>query len=438
MNAIRIGAAVSLGVLALAALVAWPFLGPVWALALLAGGLLLLGAHHLRNLDRLASWMREPLGAPVPHGSGAWEHVFSGLNRRARKAMRQREELSAALERFRTAGQAMPDGVVILNRQNQIEWMNATAGGHLGLDSRVDIGSPIMNLVRQPDFVIHLESGHYAEPLMLHTSRRPGTALALQIIQFGDGQKLVLTRDVTQIERLETMRRDFVANVSHELRTPLTVVSGFIETLADSLRDLTPAEAENYLRLAHEQAERMRRLIDDLLTLSALETGAPPPADERVDVRTLLAEVAEEAKALSGGRHALSVDIDGDAALLGSAQELRSAFSNLASNAVRYTPAGGAIRLSWRADAGGGLLTVEDNGIGIEARHIPRLTERFYRVDRGRSRESGGTGLGLAIVKHVLTRHQTQLVIESELGRGSRFLAHFPSRRVVATEKTTV
>ena len=436
MDRIWVGAALSLGAIAIAALAAWPFLGRFWALAVFVAGLLLLGAHHLLNLDRLERWMREPLGTPVPDGSGAWEYIFSGLSRRARKAMRQSEELSYALDRFRTAGQAMPDGVVILNQHNHIEWMNATAGEHLGLDAAKDAGSPIVNLVRQPDFVIHLESGRYGEPVILHPLRRPGLTLALQVIQFGDRQKLILSRDVTQIEKLETMRRDFVANVSHELRTPLTVVNGFIETLADNLRELKPEEAENYLRLAHEQAERMRRLIDDLLTLSALETGAPPPASERVDVRTLVAEVAEEARTLSAGRHAISAEIEGGAALLGSARELRSAFSNLASNAVRYTPAGGSIRLSWRTDADGGVLAVEDTGIGIEAPHIPRLTERFYRVDRGRSRETGGTGLGLAIVKHVLTRHQAVLEIESEPGHGSRFMVRFPLRRVVAAEKT--
>ncbi len=436
MNRIWLGAALSISVLALAALFAWPLLGRFWALTLFVGGLLLIGGHHVLNLDRLARWMSEPLGTPVPHGSGVWEHVFSGLNRRARRSLRQREELSYALERFRTAGQAMPDGVVILNAQNHIEWMNATAGEHLGLDAIRDLGTPIVNLVRQPDFVLYLESGRYAEPLVLHSLRRPGMTLAVQVILFGEDQKLVLSRDVTQLERLETMRRDFVANVSHELRTPLTVVSGFIETLADNLRELSPEEAEHYLRLAQDQAVRMQHLIGDLLTLSALETGAPPPADERVDVRTLIAQVAEEARALSGGRHKLEVAIAGEAALLGSAKELRSAFSNLATNAVRYTPEGGTIRLAWGVDAHGGAFSVEDNGIGIEARHISRLTERFYRVDRGRSRETGGTGLGLAIVKHVLTRHQAELEVESELGRGSRFTARFPARRVVAATAT--
>ena len=266
--------------------------------------------------------------------------------------------------------------------------------------------------------------------MICRSMRRIGHTLALQVISFGEDQKLLLSRDITQLERLETMRRDFIANVSHELKTPLTVVLGFIETLIDAHPDLPHEEAATYLNLAMQQAQRMQRLVDDLLTLSALETDSPPPSEERVDMHALLAEVRRDCEALSAGRHRIEMDFGRPAVILGSAKELRSAFVNLASNAVRYTPDGGVIKLAWRLDDGGGTFSVEDNGIGIEAHHIPRLTERFYRIDRGRSREMGGTGLGLAIVKHVLTRHQAALDIASEPGAGSRFTCRFPARRV--------
>ena len=425
--------AVSLTLICLFALVVWPLSGAVLALAMLVTGLLLLLFSHLRNLVLLLRWAREPLGTPVPERSGVWGAVFRALNRRAKMSLALRDELADRLERFRKAGQAMPDGVVILGPHDTIEWVNATAERQLGLNAVKDLGMLITNLLRQPEFVGYLESGDYSEPLILRPVRSAGHTLAMLVVQFGDDQKLLLARDITQIERLETMRRDFVANVSHELKTPLTVVIGFIETLIDTLAEVPPDEAEHYLNMAMEQAKRMQRLVDDLLTLAALETESHPP-EEHVDVCGLLGEVKRDAEALSAGRHSIVVDCSEPAHLLGSAKELRSALANLAINAVRYTPAGGSIHLRWMCAADGAEIRVEDTGIGIEAHHIPRLTERFYRVERGRSRESGGTGLGLAIVKHVLTRHQGRLSIESEPGKGSRFTAHFPPRRVAASK----
>jgi two-component system phosphate regulon sensor histidine kinase PhoR len=265
--------------------------------------------------------------------------------------------------------------------------------------------------------------------------RNPGRVLHIRGAPFSAGRTLLLVEDLTQLERLETVRRDFVANVSHEMRTPLTVVQGFLETAKDSIADTEhptpPEEIVQFLDMALDHAHRMQRLIEDLLTLSTLETDAPPQ-EETVDVATLLASVREETQALSSGRHELIIENAGPASLLGSSRELHSAFSNLASNAVRYTPGGGRITLRWLAQPGGACFEVEDSGIGIDPRHIPRLTERFYRVDRGRSRESGGTGLGLAIVKHVLERHQATLSIKSRPGAGSTFTAIFPGRRVTA------
>ena len=402
---------------------------------------LLLALRHRWRLGLLKRWAEAPVGTPVPEAGGAWGDAFAALHRRARLAAEQHQQLQTALDRFRQAAQALPDGVAILNAQGLIEWLNAPAEAHLGLESARDAGAPILNLVREPEFAAYLgkeadrraaaiSGGALSPPLLLRSQRNPGHTLQLQAVPFGEGRTLLMIRDVTQIEKLETMRHDFVANVSHELKTPLTVVAGFIETLADALREIPPEEAEHYLALAREQTTRMQRLIEDLLTLAALETDAPP-VEERVGMAALLAEVRAEAGVLSGGRHEIVLENDGPDALLGNAQELRSALSNLVSNAVRYTLEGGRIGVSWKGlPDGGAAFSVADTGLGIEARHLPRLTERFYRVDRGRSRETGGTGLGLAIVKHVLERHGARLKIESKPGEGSRFTAEFPARRI--------
>ncbi len=414
-----------------AGLLTWFFSNAAGACAVGLTILLLFGVHHFRQLSRLLHWLEQPLGTPVPGGGGAWELVFAALHRRARKSAEKREHLGRALERFRHVIQALPDGVVILDAHHAIEWLNATAENHLGLSREHDTGFPISNLLREPAFVSYIEAAQYAEALILHPIRSPGRTLALQVVPYGDAQSLLLSRDISQLEKLETMRRDFVANVSHELKTPLTVVSGFIETLIDGVHELPEEETLNYLELAHEQALRMQRLILDLLMLSALETNSPPPNEERVPLDSLLAEVIDEAHALSRGQHEIELADTAGAVLLGSRSELRSAISNLLINAVRYTPEGGKIRVAWhQATNGGCTLSIADNGIGIDSQHLPRLTERFYRVDRGRSRESGGTGLGLAIVKHALTRHQAVLEIVSEPGLGSTFSARFPPQRV--------
>jgi len=420
---------------ALAAIVAglasWLFLNAYWAVGIASLILALFVAHHFHQLSRLMRWLGQPIGTPLPSGGGAWEDVYAELHRRSREATEERNLMKTALVRFRHAGQALPDGVVILDSNQLIEWFNTTAEQHFGLNRDKDIGSRITNLLRDPTFVSYIGAGQYAEPLLLHPVRDPGRTLALQIVSYGDAQSLLLSRDITQLEKLETMRRDFVANVSHELKTPLTVVSGFIETLLDHLPDLALEESKQFLSLAHEQAQRMQRLIMDLLMLSALETGSPPPSEERVVLHDLMAEVIDEARALSKGRHQIVLTGTDGAGLLGSRNELRSAMGNLVTNAIRYTPAGGTIKVAWQTmDDGSGVFSVADNGIGIESQHLPRLTERFYRIDRGRSRESGGTGLGLAIVKHVLTRHQAVLKIHSEPDHGSTFSAHFPAHRV--------
>ena len=404
--------------------------GVVTGFSLMILGLLAYSGSRLYQLHRLVAWTRAPYGTPVPDANGVWGEIFYELDRRMRIGYELRDHLAGALDRFQEATQAMPDGMLMLAEEDTITWLNPKAEKHFGLDRTRDVGAPLANLVRHPDFIAYLRAPRREEPLVMQSARGGGLSLHVQIIPFGDGQKLVLSRDISQIEKLETMRRDFVANVSHELRTPLTVIGGFLETLSGGFDEFSRDDVMRYLQLAHEQSNRMQHLIEDLLTLSALESGAPAPVEERVDIAELLAEIAEETELLSAGRHEITLVREGGGVLLGSHKELHSAIANLASNAVRYTPEGGHIEIGWRRDENGGECWVRDDGIGISPDHVPRLTERFYRVDRGRSRETGGTGLGLAIVKHILTRHQAELTVSSEVGEGSRFAVRFPAARV--------
>ncbi len=424
MNAAWAGLLGSLAAIAVASLVAWPVLGPEWALAICSIGLLGLVLHHVRNQSAFLRWLESPKRESLPIGSSAWETAFASLHRHLKTRDEAERQVEVALARFRAAGQALPDGVVILNRESQIEWANPTAERHLDIDARNDAGQAITNLLRTPDFITYLDSNEFGEPLVLRRARGEASVLTLRVIEFGDAQKLLLTRDITSQEKLDTMRRDFVAK--HELKTPVTVLSGFVETLSNESMALSDAQRKKFLGLMSDQAHRMQRLVEDLLALSSLESSTTPADERPIDVRPFVEKLAEEARMLSGGRHRVSLSVEADARLTGSLQEIASALSNLVSNAVRYTAEGGAIRIAWQLRDGQGVFSVEDSGIGIERRHIGRLTERFYRVDNSRSRETGGTGLGLAIVKHVLTRHQASLEIRSEFGRGSTFSAVFP------------
>jgi two-component system, OmpR family, phosphate regulon sensor histidine kinase PhoR len=405
---------------------------PAWGWGVVASGLLALLFWHARHLSRLQRWLANPLPGQVPEGEGIWDEVLAALHRLERDAAKRERGLADALARMRRAVQALPDGVVILDGANRIEWCNRTAERQLMLDGRADLGQNIANLVREPEFVEYLRE---PQDKPVRVTRGPGIALSVQLIPVGETQKLLLARDVTQTERVDAMRRDFVANVSHELRTPLTVLVGFLETVRELKLD--PQRQRDYLGMMQEQAARMQRIIDDLLTLSALDAAPPASSEKRVAVRPLLERLKADAEALSGGKHTIKVVIETQNDVLGVDSELASAFGNLVSNAIRYTPPGGTVTLAWREGPDGARFSVEDTGIGIEPEHIPRLTERFYRVDRSRSRETGGTGLGLAIAKHALARHDATLEIESELGKGSRFTARFPARRLAAQEVTS-
>jgi two-component system phosphate regulon sensor histidine kinase PhoR len=418
---------------ALLALAVWPIAGGAAALAVLAIGAIALVIWHLVQLDALARWAGGPLEEPVPEGRGTWAVAYAALYRRVRLRSARQRDLRLALDRFVSGAEALPEGVVVLDAANRIQWANPRAETHLGVDLRQDGGAPIVNIVRQPAFVQYLATGDFSEPVVIESQRETGVTLSIQIVPFGVEEKLLMSRDITRLEAVARLRRDFIANVSHELKTPLTVLTGFLETLADL--KLEPRQRQRYLALMTEQAQNMQRLIDDLLTLSALESEHSALQETEFAIVPLLLELSSDAKALSAGRHEVTLEIQHPANVIGSRDELASAFGNLVSNAVRYTPDGGRISLEWRVTPAGGEFSVSDTGIGIAAEHIPRLTERFYRVDRSRSRATGGTGLGLAIVKHVLLRHQAELIIESAPAQGSRFMVRLPARRVrVVTE----
>jgi two-component system phosphate regulon sensor histidine kinase PhoR len=406
--------------------------GPAWGWAAFAAALLALLVHHVRHLARLARWLADPAPGKVPEGKGSWDEILNALHKYERAAARRESQLEDSLTRFRRAAQALPDGVVMLDAESRIEWCNDAGAAQLGLDPRGDVGQAIANLVRAPAFVDYLAAHDQAGGVRVPIG---SATFALQLVPYGESQKLLLSRDVTQADRVETMRRDFVANVSHELRTPLTVLVGFLETIRELKLD--PQRTRDYLAMMQEQSARMHRIIEDLLTLSLLES-APPPASERVVTAPLLQRLFADAQALSAGRHRVSLHGSPALDLLGSESELSSAFGNLISNAIRYTPRDGEVRICWRDLADGASFTVEDTGIGIAPEHLPRLTERFYRVDRSRSRETGGTGLGLAIVKHAMVRHQAHLDVESKPGRGSRFTICFPAKRTVPAEHDLV
>lgn len=396
--------------------------------------------RHMRGIGRLLHWARQPLGTPppVPTGNGVWDDVFAAMNRRHRESFAQRHELHLAVDRFRLAAEALPDGVVILDEKQQIEWMNRQASLCLGLDATGDIGARILNLLREPDFEAYLnDPAKFEHAISLVTQRVPDHSLYMKLTPFSAGRCLLLVRDTTQLARMTTMRRDFVANVSHELKTPLTVILGYLEALEDSPETTAASEAAQYVRIATTQARRMQHLVDELLTLSALETDAPPKNDA-VRVSSLMETVHLEAQALSNAQHEILLDADTSALLIGDELELHSAVLNLASNAVHYTPPGGRISLQWRIlDSGDGELSVSDTGIGIATADIHRLTERFFRVDKGRGRlaadGTGGTGLGLSIAKQVIERHNSRLVIRSELGGGASFSIVVPKSRLAAS-----
>ena len=377
---------------------------------------------------RLIEWLRGSQEGQAPRDAGLWGELGYRIERSIRLRERAADTERERLTQFLSAIEASPNGVMLLDAGDQIEWCNSLAADHFGLDPQRDRRQRITNLVRAPAFVGYLQAGRFIDAIEMPDPRGQ-RSLSVFVRPYGEGQRLVLSQDITERERSDGMRRDFVANVSHEIRTPLTVLAGFIETMANL--PLTEVEHKRVLVLMGQQADRMGTLVSDLLTLAQLEGSPRPHADRWVPLAPLFAQVAIDAKVLSAGRHTLVFPATVEVQIAGAANELLSAITNLVMNAVRYTPEGGRIEMSWRVLAdGAGEIAVRDTGPGIAREHLPRLTERFYRVDGSRSRDTGGTGLGLAIVKHVVQRHGGELDIQSEVGQGSMFRLVFPAARV--------
>lgn len=421
-------AGLRLAFLLLGAVIIWYFFGLVAGLVAALIGVCAFLFVQLHYLYQLASWLDFPASSKLPDGWGAWTDIFSRLYKLRRGDEKNQAELTEWLTRFRQAMHLLPDGVVIMDDVLFLEWCNPAAEKHLGLKLDRDKGMRVTNLVRTPDFIDYVILGRYEQPLTLSLRDRK---LIVQIIPFENRRQILVTHDATEAERIEMMRRDFIANASHELRTPLTVINGFLE-IAYNQPDLDRSTRTAHVKMMAEQGQRMQNLVEDMLTLTRLESVEYPMRPEKVDIHTLLEKIRQEAIALSSGRHAISLDVDGPD-IYGGTEELRSAFGNLVSNAVRYTPEQGAIDVSWKMTETGPQFVVRDTGIGIAPEHISRLTERFYRVDKSRSRETQGTGLGLAIVKHVLLRHGASLAIESAPGKGSAFTVRFP-KNVICDE----
>lgn len=413
--------------LALLALLIFGRFGYPW-LGLLCATLAYL-VWHLANLYRLERWLRKGRQFNTPESLGVWGEVFQHFYRLRRRDRERKRRMARLLREFRNSTSAMPDGVVVLNRLGEIRWFNRSATRLLDLRVPQDVGQRIANLIRHPDFITYMRRGDYEEAVEI-PSEYDGHEhfLTLQIVPYAESQQLLLVRDVTRLHRLEQMRREFVANASHELRTPLTVISGYLDALnADT--DVA-AEWQSPLREMRQQTRRMSAIVNDLLELSRLETESGEAQYEAIDVGNMLTRIRGEALALGQGPADIGTEVDAEIQLLGVEREIYSAFANLVFNAMKYTPESGSVKIMWKSAADGADFSVVDTGVGIPAEHLPRLTERFYRVDPSRQRDSGGTGLGLAIVKYVLQHHGAQLKIASTPGKGSRFTCHFPLNRV--------
>jgi len=382
----------------------------------------------LLTLYRLDRWLRLRSQIDPPVLGGIWGDVVAQVVRLHRRKQFHKQRLVQLFRELRRSTAALPDGVIILGAQHEIVWFNRQAARLLGLKRPVDLGLRIDNLIRSPEFVLYLHGDDYAMPLVIRPPVQLDLYLALQVVPYGGGQSLLLVRDVTRQMRLEAMRKDFVANASHELRTPLTVISGYLDTLADD-PTIDPTWS-GPIRDMRAQAQRMNAIIADLLVLSRLESTDGEAARDEIDVAAMLERLHRDALATAERPRHVLLQLDSSAGLFGSAHEIESAFTNLLVNGMKYTQAEGTVRMRWWADEEGAYFAVIDSGIGIPPEHIPRLTERFYRVDAGRSRGHGGSGLGLAIVKHALQRHGGWLDVQSTEGKGSTFTCHFPPARI--------
>jgi len=382
------------------------------------------------NLARLGKYVQSDSIEHMPLPSGFWEEIFFRLQRLIKNQKQRIRSIEQQHDHFIEAFQASPNGILMLDENDQIEWCNSIAEQFFGLVYKRDVMQRINFLIRRPEFIQYLNKRNFDEPLLMERMGSDSSiSLMLQAFPFGNQRHLLLVQNITDLQKADAMRRDFVANVSHEMRTPITVLMGFLETV-QSL-DLEKSQRDQYFDMMMSQAQRMKSLVEDLLTLANLEANALPAATNKVSIETLMALLKNDAEALSKGKHVFHFEAASAVNLFGDEREILSAFSNLVANAIRYTPDGGSIYVKWDVNLQGrGEFSVADTGPGIASEHLSRLTERFYRVDRSRSRDTGGTGLGLAIVKHIASRHQAQLEIASTPGRGSTFLLSFPKERI--------
>ncbi len=413
------------GILALAAVLGLIFGHPwLWLVVLVCG----YAIWQLIDLYRLDRWLSTRPKTDPPDLGGVWGNVVAQIERLNRRKRYHKQRVLQILRELRRSTAALPDGVIILSPHREILWFNPPAGRLFGLKRGVDIGLRIDNLIRAPEFVKYLHSDKFPGPLVIRPPLQIEAYLSVQAVPYGAGQLLLLVRDVTRQMQIEAMRKDFVANASHELRTPLTVISGYLDTLAND-PGLGPVWA-GPIRDMRSQAQRMNSIIADLLELSRLESTDGEAMGEAIDVRAMLERLYRDALARSERPADVGLQVDTEDGLFGSARDIESAFTNLLVNALKYTPPGGSVRMRWRSDGEGAHFSVIDTGIGIAPEHLPRITERFYRVDAGRSREQGGSGLGLAIVKHALQLHGGRLEVDSVEDKGSTFTCHFPPGRV--------
>lgn len=392
----------------------------------LHGAIVVLGWHtykHLREFRRLNRWLSDT-SQSVPESNDEWDAIYRKIYFLQRDEQRAQANLMNIIERARASVAALEEAVALIDGQGNLEWWNPAAERTLGFRAN-DRGQPVTNLIRAPSFIRFFNHGPYKEGLKIPSQRFPGRQLQFEITRFGDNDRLMIVYDITRLHNLEQMRKDFVANVSHELRTPLTVLTGYLETLLEQTAASEP-RWQRALGQMEQQATRMNNLVNDLLLLSRLENQPEDREPQIVNVPRMLRQIHQDALALAATKkQTVTLDAEADLCLLGMDADLRSAFSNLVTNAVKYTPDGGSIAVRWWSDEAGAHFSVKDTGYGIDAMHLPRLTERFYRADAARSSATGGTGLGLAIVKHVLMQHKAKLDIQSELGKGSRFSCHF-------------
>ncbi|MBB1427406.1 phosphate regulon sensor histidine kinase PhoR [Shewanella sp. SG44-2] len=397
-------------------------------IVMLLGSIALL-VWHYRQLTRLNFWLWKDKKLTPPQGRGSWEGVFNGIYRLQGKNRRRVGQLATLLARFRQGAEALPDAAVVLDAEHNILWCNKLAQLILGFVWPQDNGQRIDNLIRHPDFSTYIKKAQYKEPLEIPSPVSDKRLLEIRVMSYGDRQLLLIARDVTRIHQLEGMRKDFVANVSHELKTPLTVLQGYLEIM----QTMEDVDSPNHkpLSLMQQQTTRMQSMVEQLLALSRIEDAVDIDLSQTVNMSLMMEILKEEAKALAGTDYTLVFNYEPGLNTHGNELQLRSACSNLISNAIRYTSPGGTISVNWQSVATGALFSVTDTGVGIAPQHINRLTERFYRVDNARSSKTGGSGLGLAIVKHALNHHHSELKVTSEYGKGSIFSFVIPSHLLV-------